>query len=67
MFAGTRPTFKSVAEITFHNPVEVGDLLRLYSKVLLTAKDFQSQKVCPHYIWPLCFAVNITLLHAFRG
>jgi hypothetical protein len=48
MFAGARPTFVSVGEITFKAPVEVGDLLRLYSRVLLTTLDPDMKHVCAH-------------------
>ncbi|KAK9859845.1 hypothetical protein WJX84_005719 [Apatococcus fuscideae] len=37
MFAGARPNFDRVGEITFLRPVDVGDLLRLTSKVMHTA------------------------------
>ncbi|KAL3154228.1 hypothetical protein ABBQ32_013731 [Trebouxia sp. C0010 RCD-2024] len=36
MFAGQRPTFKEVDEVTFMRPVDVGDLLRLRSCILHT-------------------------------
>ncbi len=39
MFAGSRPIFKQVGEITFKKPVDVGDLLRLHSTVLYTHQD----------------------------
>ena len=37
MFAGARPKFDRVGEISFLRPVDVGDLLRLTSKVLQSA------------------------------
>ncbi|KAK9832997.1 hypothetical protein WJX74_003894 [Apatococcus lobatus] len=37
MFAGARPSFDRVGEISFLRPVDSGDLLRLTSKVLHTA------------------------------
>jgi len=39
MFAGSRPIFKQVGEITFKKPVDVGDLLSLHSTVLYTHQD----------------------------
>lgn len=36
MFAGQRPIFKEVDEVTFMRPVDVGDLLRLRSCILHT-------------------------------
>lgn len=45
MFAGSRPTFIRVGEITFKKPVEVGDLLRLHSTVLFTHEDASTGQV----------------------
>lgn len=39
LFAGCRPTFVRVGEITFQRPVEVGDLLRLQSTVQHTSQS----------------------------
>lgn len=39
MFAGARPIFDHIGEVSFLRPVDVGDLLRLTSKVLHTAND----------------------------
>lgn len=33
MFGGVRPSFKLVDDITFRNPVNIGDLLRFKSRV----------------------------------
>lgn len=43
LFAGCRPTFVHVGEITFQKPVEVGDLLRLHSTVLHTSESRAEQ------------------------
>ena len=46
MFAGQRPTFKEVDEVTFMRPVDVGDLLKFRSCVIHTeASSTQSDKV----------------------
>ncbi|KAL0026597.1 hypothetical protein WJX77_009204 [Trebouxia sp. C0004] len=37
MFAGQRPTFKEVDEVTFMRPVDVGDLLKFRSCIIHTA------------------------------
>ena len=48
MFAGQRPIFKEVDEVTFMRPVDVGDLLRLRSCVLHTKpSSSDSEKVLP--------------------
>ena len=39
MYAGTRPMFVEVDEVTFKSPVDVGDLLRLSSVVLMSHPD----------------------------
>lgn len=45
-FVGTRPVFVEVDEITFKRPVDVGDLLRLRSRVLWSAaKDAELASV----------------------
>ena len=36
MFAGQRPTFKEVDEVTFMRPVDVGDLLKFRSCIIHT-------------------------------
>ena len=43
LFAGCRPTFLHVGEITFQKPVEVGDLLRFHSTVLHTSENRTEQ------------------------
>ncbi|CAL8466765.1 g6301 [Coccomyxa elongata] len=43
LFAGCRPTFLHVGEITFQKPVEVGDLLRFHSTVLHTSENRSEQ------------------------
>ncbi|KAL3139880.1 hypothetical protein ABBQ38_004174 [Trebouxia sp. C0009 RCD-2024] len=49
MFAGQRPTFKEVDEVTFMRPVDVGDLLRLRSCILHTQPSSpESNKVTIH-------------------
>ena len=45
LFAGSRPTFTQVGEITFKRAVEVGDLLRLHSTVLYTHEDSSTGQV----------------------
>lgn len=48
MFAGQRPVFKEVDEVTFMRPVDVGDLLRLRSCILHTKpSSLDSDKVLP--------------------
>ena len=47
LFAGSRPTFTQVGEITFKRAVEVGDLLRLHSTVLYTHEDGSTGRVGP--------------------
>ena len=48
MFAGQRPVFKEVDEVTFMRPVDVGDLLRLRSCILHTKPlSPDSDKVLP--------------------
>ncbi len=37
MFAGVRPQFLLVDEVTFQHPVDIGDLLRFRSAVVHTA------------------------------
>jgi hypothetical protein len=37
LFSGTHPRFAEVDEVIFHKPVEVGDVVRLRSKVLYTS------------------------------
>lgn len=41
MFAGTRPIFHSVDEVSFVKPVDVGDLLRFRSRVIHTQQPAQ--------------------------
>lgn len=49
LFAGCRPTFLHVGEITFQKPVEVGDLLRFHSTVLHTSENRSEQvRLCSH-------------------
>lgn len=36
MFAGQRPIFKEIDEVTFKRPVDIGDLLRLTSSIVHT-------------------------------
>ena len=48
IFAGSRPIFTQVGEITFKKPVEVGDLLRLHSIVLYTHEEPGTSKVSFH-------------------
>ncbi len=38
-FAGCHPVFKEVDQIAFRKPVDIGDLLRLKSRVLYTSDD----------------------------
>ncbi len=45
IFAGSRPIFTQVGEITFKKPVEVGDLLRLHSTVLYTHEEPGTSRV----------------------
>ncbi len=47
MFAGQRPIFKEVDEVTFMRPVDVGDLLKFRSCVVHTTPSSSSpDKVC---------------------
>lgn len=47
MFAGVRPIFKEIDEVTFKRPVDIGDLLRLTSSIVHTQPVSQdSDKVC---------------------
>lgn len=41
MFAGQRPIFKEIDEVTFKRPVDIGDLLRLTSSILHTQPSTQ--------------------------
>lgn len=41
MFAGQRPVFKEIDEVTFKRPVDIGDLLRLTSSILHTQPSTQ--------------------------
>lgn len=51
MFAGTRPEFLLVDEVTFQHPVDIGDLLRFRSSVVHTAQPVApSTKVIPNHI-----------------
>ena len=38
-FAGTYPEFKGVGEVSFKKPVDIGDLVRLKSRVVYTSDD----------------------------
>jgi acyl-coenzyme A thioesterase 9 len=38
-FAGVHPKFKGVAEVSFKKPVDIGDLVRLKSRVVFTSDD----------------------------
>ena len=51
MFAGTRPEFLLVNEVTFQHPVDIGDLLRFRSSVVHTAQPVApSTKVFPNHM-----------------
>ena len=60
IFAGSRPIFREVGEITFKKPVEVGDLLRLHSTVLYTHKEPSNGQVCARTLSP-CKAALVPL------
>lgn len=47
-FVGTRPVFVEVDEITFQKPVDVGDLLRLRSRVLWSGPKDDPAVACVH-------------------
>jgi len=44
VFGGARPVFKEVDEVSFHAPVDVGDLLVFNSRVLYTSSNTQHQQ-----------------------
>ena len=48
MFAGQRPTFKEVDEVTFMRPVDVGDLLKFRSCIIRTEPSAGPDKVDPN-------------------
>lgn len=45
MFAGSRPIFVEVDEVTFQRPVDVGDLLRFKSCILHTQPSKDGTRV----------------------
>lgn len=49
MFAGQRPTFKEVDEVTFMRPVDVGDLLKFRSCIIHTAASASCPNKVPRH------------------